>query len=328
VKKIITYISILIFSINIYSQDPIFTQFYNVPEYLNPSFTGGSEGSEMGIINRTQWFGLNYGLNTQFFYFDTYFDDYNSGLGFSILNHHESITRYNFTQASVNYAYHVKLSDEWFFYPSISASFGMKDYRFDNLLLEDQILISQGIININTNDPFLFNDSVSFFDMSAGFLIFNENLWFGGSVKHLTTPNISFQNEGGQVKLEQFLSIHGGYKIPFRTRYARDDFNLYLNFNYMKQANFDRFDLGTYIEFNNIAFGVFGVVAPTTVAADSHKFTSLNLMTNLNYRRFTFGYSYDLNLTDLRGTKGIFEISISYNFNSLFSKGPIPCGCK
>ena len=56
--------------------------------------------------------------------------------------------------------------------------------------------------------------------------------------------------------------------------------------------------------------------------------TSLNLLTNLTYRRFTFGYSYDLNLTDLRRTKGIFEISISYNFNSLFGKGPIPCGCK
>ena len=49
------------------SQDPIFTQFYNVPEYLNPSFTGGGEGSQIGIINRSQWFGLNYGLNSQFF---------------------------------------------------------------------------------------------------------------------------------------------------------------------------------------------------------------------------------------------------------------------
>lgn len=326
--KKLSHILLLFFYLNLNSQDPIFTQFYNVPEYLNPSFTGGSEGSEMGIVNRTQWFGLNYGLNTQFFYFDTFIEDYNSGLGLSIINHHESMTRYNFTQANLNYAYHVKLSNEWFFYPSISASFGMKDYRFDNLLLEDQILISKGIININTDDPFLFNDNVSFFDMSAGFLFFNENIWFGGSMKHLTTPNISFQSEGGQVKLEKFYSIHGGYKIPFKTRYARDDFNLYLNFNYMRQSNFDRFDLGTYIEFNNIAFGVSGVVTPTTIDADSHKFTSLNLLTNLTYRRFTFGYSYDLNLSNLRRTKGIFEISISYNFNSLFGKGPIPCGCK
>ena len=33
----------------------------------------------------------------------------------------------------------------------------------------------KGIININTDDPFLFNESVSFFDTSAGLLIFNEN---------------------------------------------------------------------------------------------------------------------------------------------------------
>ena len=83
--KKLSHILLLFFYLNLNSQDPIFTQFYNVPEYLNPSFTGGSEGSEMGIINRTQWFGLNYGLNTQFFYFDTFFEDHNSGLGFSCL---------------------------------------------------------------------------------------------------------------------------------------------------------------------------------------------------------------------------------------------------
>ena len=65
------------FSTNLKSQDPIFTQFYNVPEYLNPSFTGGGEGSQIGIINRTQWFGLNYGLNSQFFYFDGYLENIN-----------------------------------------------------------------------------------------------------------------------------------------------------------------------------------------------------------------------------------------------------------
>ena len=114
-----------------YSQDPIFTQFYNVPEYLNPSFTGGGEGSQIGIINRSQWFGLNYGLNSQFFYFDSFLENINSGIGISILNHHESITRYNFTQVNLNYAYHVQLSDGWYFFPSISAGFGIKDYAFD-----------------------------------------------------------------------------------------------------------------------------------------------------------------------------------------------------
>ena len=328
VKKIIIFFFIF-FSLKSFSQDPIFTQFHNVPEYLNPSFTGAGEGSQIGIINRTQWFGLNYALNSQFFYFDGYLDNINSGLGINILNHHESITRYNFTQININYSYQVQLSDGWFFYPSISAGFGIKDFAFDNLLLEDQILISQGIINVNTDDPFFSNENVSFFDTSAGLLFFNENLWFGGTFKHMTSPNISFESEGGQVKLEKFYSIHGGYKFPLNTRYVRDDFNLYFNLNYMRQSVFDRLDIGSIVEFNAISLGAYASITPTDVSGNSHKITSVNLLSDIKIGEFTFGYSYDLNLSSLQNTKGIFEISISYNFGSVFgSNNKIPCGCK
>ena len=53
-----------------YTQDPVFTQFYNIPESMNPAFAGGSGSTELGILNRTQWPGLDYSLNSQFFYFD------------------------------------------------------------------------------------------------------------------------------------------------------------------------------------------------------------------------------------------------------------------
>ena len=36
--KKLSHILLLFFYLNLNSQDPIFTQFYNVPEYLNPSF--------------------------------------------------------------------------------------------------------------------------------------------------------------------------------------------------------------------------------------------------------------------------------------------------
>ena len=60
---------VLILSINFgFSQDPVFTQFYNIPESMNPAFAGGGGGSEIGVLNRTQWPGLDYSLNSQFFY--------------------------------------------------------------------------------------------------------------------------------------------------------------------------------------------------------------------------------------------------------------------
>ena len=40
------------------------------------------------------------------------------------------------------------------------------------------------------------------------------------------------------------------------------------------------------------------------------------------------GYSYDFNGSELRNTKGVFEISISYKFDSFFgNRGPNPCEC-
>ena len=226
---------IFILSINCgFSQDPVFTQFYNIPESMNPAFAGGGGGSEIGVLNRTQWPGLDYSLNSQFFYFDNYIESYNSGLELTILNQVETVTRFNYTQIGLNYSYRVQLNNEWFFYPGLSVGFGNKDYAFNNLVLEDQILINSGIINFDSKDPFLLNESKSILDIGAGFIIFNENIWFGGSFKHLNTPDISFEPEG-DVKLKPFISIHGGYKLPLNQRFSRSEMNLYFNFNYINQ---------------------------------------------------------------------------------------------
>ena len=322
------FIFLIILSIHIgFSQDPVFTQFYNIPESMNPAFAGGGGGSEIGVLNRTQWPGLDYSLNSQFFYFDNYIESYNSGLELTILNQVETVTRYNYTQISLNYSYRVQLNNEWFFIPGLSVGFGNKDYAFNNLVLEDQILINSGIINFDSKDPFLLNESKSILDIGAGFIIFNENIWFGGSFKHLNTPDISFESDG-EVKLKPFISIHGGYKLPLNQRFSRSEMNLYINFNYMNQNEYDRLDIGSKFQINDFTIGAFGTLAPTSVQNDSHKLTSVNFITNLDYRQFSFGYSYDLNTSSLRKTKGVFEISVSYKFDSLFNDNPIPCGCK
>ena len=74
-----------------FSQDPVFTQFYNIPESMNPAFAGGGGGSEIGVLNRTQWPGLDYSLNSQFFYFDNYIERYKSGIELTILNQVETV---------------------------------------------------------------------------------------------------------------------------------------------------------------------------------------------------------------------------------------------
>ena len=97
----------------------------------------------------------------------------------------------------------------------------------------------------------------------------------------------------------------------------------------MRQSVFDRLDIGSIVEFNAISLGAYAAITPTNVSGNSHKITSVNLLSDIKIGEFTFGYSYDLNLSSLQNTKGIFEISISYNFGSVFgSNNKIPCGCK
>ena len=194
-KNILT--CLLIFSLKFsFSQDPIFTQFFMIPETVNSSFTGAYESTKAGVIHRVQWPGLDFSVNTQFAHIDNWFEEINSGLGISILNHKETQTRYNFTQINFNYAYEVKLNDTWFFRPSIAVGVGSKNFGFQKSLLEDQINIFSGIINNTSIDPVNLDDSIRFVDFSASVLFNSENSWVGLTFKHLNKPNISMQFDG------------------------------------------------------------------------------------------------------------------------------------
>jgi type IX secretion system PorP/SprF family membrane protein len=316
--KIAALILLLGFSLTVKAQDPIFTQYFMVPETLNPGFTGFLETTKAGILHRTQWPDLNFRVDTDYGFINTWLENVNSGVGISVLNHREKFTDYNFTQVNLNYAYRVQLNDEWFFRPAIEVGFGNKSFGFQNIILEDQINIGLGTINSSSVDPLLLNEKVSFFDFSAGMLFNNENAWFGLSLKHINKPNISFSTIGN-VPLEMFFSANAGYEfklgdyiditvLPYETR-------LLLTSNYMTQGEYSRFDLGTGLVFEKFFFGVSGATNPGKKTDKSHFLTSINAFGGLQYEHFKFGYSYDFNTSKIGKTGGIFELSVIYQFD-------------
>lgn len=309
---------------NLMGQDPIFTQFYNVPEQMNPSFTAVNGTTKVSLAHRTQWAGLNYSLSTQFANFNSYVDDIKSGFGLTLLNNLETTTRYRFTQATLNYAYRVQLSYDWLFIPSVSFGFGNKDYAFDSLLLEDQINIISGVNNINSIDPILTNNSIQFFDFSAGGLVMNDVFWVGLSLKHLNRPNISFVNNKN-ISLDPFISFHTGFKFDMNhLNYHWTDSYLFLMANFMNQGPYNRFDIGAEIETNGFTFGAILSTSPSKNDNNAHFLNSINLTTGWVWDDFKIGYSYDINTSSLSNTNGIHEITLTYTFYSLFN-GDVGC---
>lgn len=309
-KKYIIILTVLL-CFKGYTQDPIHTQFFMIPETLSSSFTGGKQSTRAGIIHRTQWAGLNFSINTQFAFVDNWFEEVSSGIGISVLNHQETTTRYNFTQVNLNYAYQFSISEDWNVRPSISAGYGAKDFGFQNLLLEDQINAFSGIINANSIDPINLNESVRFIDFSASVLFNNENSWVGLTVKHLNQPNISMSFDG-QESLEMFMSLHGSLYIPLGS--YKNENKLFVLANAMQQGIYSRVDLGAKYEMDRFSFAFLAATNPNKVDPKSHLLTSINAFVGMDWEGFRFGYSYDFNMSDIGPTGGVYELSISYDF--------------
>ena len=316
-KKII-FLLFIIASGHVYAQDVIFSQNFLVPETLNTSFTGAIRSTKVGAVYKSQWRNAALKTNSNYVFIDTWFEGFKTGVGISFLNQTESISSYTFNQVNLNYAMTFQISDKWQFRPSMSAGFGMKNYGFQNLLLEDQINLNTSVINTSTIDPLSLNEQRNFFDFSSSILFNNEDSWVGLTVKHLNKPNISL-TENGNVPLDLFWSVHTKYYLSFlenfRTYYANKS-KIYVLSNFMMQDNFNRLDVGMqYVFDDQVSFGITGSSSPLNKAENSSLINSVTTFLGVRWQGFRYGYSYDFNTTNLVNTGGIHEFSISYDFN-------------
>lgn len=316
--KFVLYLLLTMVSfIKVRAQDAIFTQYFLVPETINPAFTGTLVTGYSGIIHRSQWPNENRRIDTEYAFINGPIGpDREMGLGLTILNQREVFTNYNYVQINGVYSYNVNLNDDWKLRLGIEAGYGRKNFNFRSLLLEDQINSDDGSISEGTIDPSIlnYNDKIDFLDISSGLLLFNEKAWFGASLKHLNKPNIAF-TEYASVPLEMFLSIHSGYSLSLddsHLTFIPDQTNILLTANYMKQAQYNRLDFGTAIELKPLMVGVIGAANPGGKSDNSHLLTSVNIFGSIQLNRFVLGYSYDINTSKLGNTQGVHELSITW----------------
>ena len=301
--------------IEVRAQDPVFTQFLIVPESLNPGFTGSASSWNAGIIHRRQWPKGNRRIDTQYGFANNLVTD-NLGIGITLLNQNETFTNYNYFKFNGAVSYRINLNYNWRLRLGLEGGFGRKDFNFGNVLLEDQIDINDGSISGSSIDPgFLkYNNQINFVDFSFGVLVDEENAWFGAALKHLNRPNISFL-ENGNVPLDLFLSVHGGYYFALDnspTMILPADTDLLVSFNYMRQSQFNRLDIGTSLEMNTYSFGVIAATNPEGRSTNSHIVTSLNPFITMRAGEFKFGYSYDINTSRFGQNQGVHELTLTW----------------
>lgn len=331
--KLVLSILLTTFSVvAVKAQDPVFTQYYFVPETQNGAFTGTINTLNTGILHRTQWPDGSRRLDTEYAFFNGSIGNLsedsrpsdsnlqNIGLGLTILNQHEVFTAYNYTQINGVTSLNLDLdnfSSGLRLILGLEAGYGTKNFNFKSLLFEDQINVDNGSINGGSADPSLLylKSKINFFDISPGFLLYDDDFWLGVSFKHLNTPNIAFESEG-EVPLDMNLSLQSGYSFDLDQNpgfgFLPDNSKFVLTSNFMQQGEYNRLDFGSILHFNPFILGAIVATNPIRKNEQSHLLTSVNLMGSIKINNFTFGYSYDMNTSKIDNTHGVHEFSLTW----------------
>jgi type IX secretion system PorP/SprF family membrane protein len=206
------------------------------PQILSPSHAGSDSIGQITVINRQQWIGvegapLTYAISGGFKF------KKQGGIGFNAM--YDQAGPVKVTAISGDYAYHIKLSDDWRFSGGIRAGFSNLSLDFSGLsLVHDGDALFSGSrstgLNFNTGWGIKINKGDGFFASLSQPRLIKYDLG-GGSYKDVA---YLYTMVGTKLRLNDQISLYPS--ALFRT--AKDvplswDANVYAHIN-------DRFDVG------------------------------------------------------------------------------------
>ncbi len=334
-KKLLLFIVFIFLGLKAsMAQDPQFSQFYAAPLYLNPAFTGSNEKTRVGLNFRSQWPSLNASFSTASVYMDHFFEDYYSGVGLMITGDQESLSGMQSLSVSGLYAFQLRITDKLTFRPGFSVGFMNRRVNFGNLVFPDQVtdngITPETIENLNAPG------SKIFLDLSTGGILYNDNFFLGFSAHHINRPNQSILAEQSILPIK--YSVHGGYKFLLPTgfrQYGNDnkgrERSITPAMNYKRQGPFDQLDIGLYLTYEPIVFGLWYRGLPVKQIDGFSNNESVIFLVGMSRGSLNIGYSFDYTISGLGiGSGGAHEVSLSYDLDLTPNRPPrnvrkIPC---
>ncbi len=287
----------VLFSENVFAQDPEFTQFYANPLYLNPAFAGTARCPRINLNYRNQWPAISGTYVTYSASYDQHFDAIGGGLGLLVMNDKAGRGTLTTTNVALMYSYQLNVTREFSMKFGFQAGFFQKSIDWSKLTFGDMIDERRGFV-YNTNEV-PGQSSKSNVDLSVGMLGYSKRYFFGAAVHHLTQPD-----EGliGPSKLPMKITAHAGAVLPIGDK--NNQTTISPNVLFQKQQDFQQLNLGVYVNKGSIVGGLWYRNQDSFIA-----------LIGLTQNHFKIGYSYDVTVSKLtNATAGSHELSFSIQF--------------
>jgi type IX secretion system PorP/SprF family membrane protein len=282
-----------------FAQDPEFSQFYANPLYLNPALAGATMCPRAIVNYRNQWPGLGKAFVTYHASYDMYLNPLHGGVGLDIVYDQTGGGNLNTFSINAMYAYKFSLSSRLQASGAIKAGYYQRSLNWGNLEFKDP----------GESPPD--QTSVGAPDFAAGiFLAWDEIIYGGIAVDHLTQPKIGFYADNASQLYMKF-TVHAGANINLQGGGGGDEdreFSLSPNVLYQQQFQFHQLNVGLYLTIDPFIGGLWF----------RHNFENADAvipMLGFHYKNLRIAYSYDYSLSKLKDASGgAHEISASWQF--------------
>lgn len=297
------------------AQDPHFTQYFASPMTLNPAMTGYFKGDYRISANfRQQWWSVGSPFLTNTISYDTKLmqtkihenDIFAAGI---LALYDQSLNGgYKSINVSATMAYHKALDIDGI--SNIAAGFqftyATRAINFASLDFASQFNGSGFDTNIPSNETFA-NNRRSYLDINTGMLYTykteSTEFYVGGSIYHLTSPNVSFLKDG-DFRLPIRFTVHSGSRFKI----GGNGDELFIGGLYMDQTGATEKAFG-------IAYG-YALSDEASIYAGSWYRVKDAIMPyiGLNYNSIQVGASYDIVTSSLKKASpknGSFELSLN-----------------
>jgi type IX secretion system PorP/SprF family membrane protein len=294
-KLILLFLFAALSTVSKAQQFPLYTQYMFNPYLVNPSFLAPTTQSEINILYRQQWTGIQEGPKTLQFDFQHAF---NNRVAFGVnINNDETILLSNIA-SMVTFGYKIPLTSEHILGFGLSAGF-----LSNRLKTED-------IPDIDVNDPVIQNFTNKFvFNGAFGLNYSYKNLIIGFSYLRLFENNISYLAADDDLKFGQLRDriIFAGY-----TFHLSEYISLKPNFSYrFTQDNLNFFETSAFFSYRNM-IGVGGGYregfGPMAIA-------------RVGYKDLEIGFAYDFPSPDVAvSLGGTNEFQLKWKFGKTLDK--------
>lgn len=287
--------------------DAQFTQYFEVPNYYNPSAIGYNDYLRIRAGSRLQWIGIPKAPKTFLITGDMPLKLFNKRFGLGLVLQQESMGLYKNMSAGVQAGYKLKL---WKGQLTIGVQLGLIDESFkgSEVVLPDDDDYHQGSDDaIPTTDI-----RGTAFDIAAGVFYTHRWFWAGISATHLTSPTITMSTDGSEAKNYEFkagrvLYFMGGSNIPIKNTL----FEIQPSVLVKSDFTFTQAEITGRVRYNKFLTAGVGYRLNDAISA----------MLSAEFKGFFLGYSYDYPLSAIsKASSGSHEIFAGYSLKLDFSE--------